>query len=335
MYAAQAAGRTGRPWTVILPFVFVIAVLAGCSGAQTSQGASTPESRDADAAGEAEPEDGDAATDTETDLDVSDRTVISTADLTVEVGDVAEAAAEAKQWIDSAGGHVASESTTTTSGEAPEASLTLRVPADRYDEALVELAELGTRTDLQRNVEDVTEEVADVDSRVESAEASLDRLRDLLDEADTVEDILAVESEISTRQAELEALQARQASLADQTTLGTVNLRLIPPDTYLEEDEKESIGFTGGLVRGWRALLVIAQSLAIVFGWLLPFLMVIAVVGAPVLWWRRNLKRGEQTPAAAGGVSGAGGDAPSAAEDTSDPGADPDSGTAGRTPDPS
>lgn len=223
------------------------------------------------------------------DVDVREREVVHTAELTVETAEIEEAADSAKEWADDAGGHVASESVTAESGdEGPSASLTLRVPTDRYEDALQELGDLGTQANLERQVEDVTEEVADVDSRVESAEATLDRLRELVEEADDVEDVLAVESEISDRQEELEALQARQQALADSTSLGTIELSLLPPDSYLAEDESDSIGFTGGLVRGWRALLSVLEGTAVALGWLLPFLALAAAAVVPALVWRRR-----------------------------------------------
>ncbi|WP_017557600.1 DUF4349 domain-containing protein [Nocardiopsis baichengensis] len=225
------------------------------------------------------------------DVDPAERQVVHTATMTVEADDVEEASARAKELVADAGGHVASERFSPSGTRAPSARLVLKVPQDAYDAALEDLGGLGSRTALEREAEDVTGEVADVDSRVASAESSLDRLRDLLAEADTVEDVLKVESEIADRQAELEALQARQEALSDSTSFGTVELELHAPSGRPADTGDDSIGFLGGLAYGWQALMALADGVAVAAGWLLPFLATAAVVLAPLAWWRRRQGR--------------------------------------------
>ncbi|WP_435108203.1 DUF4349 domain-containing protein [Nocardiopsis synnemataformans] len=235
-------------------------------------------------------------------VEIGDRELVHTAELSVRVEDVSEAVGLAKELTLDAGGYVASERVSTPQGGSPEGSLTLRIPGEDYEGALEELSRLGDRSNLERSVEDVTEEVADVESRIESSEAALETLRGYLEEAEDVDDLLRVEGEIQTRQAELEAFQARLETLRNQTAYSTVHLTLTPPETYLEEPAEDSIGFLGGLDRGWRALVTFGQGVAVVVGWLLPFLVVAAVLGAGPLWWYRSRRRGP-----ARGASSAGG----------------------------
>ncbi|WP_150240833.1 DUF4349 domain-containing protein [Nocardiopsis quinghaiensis] len=237
------------------------------------------------------------------DVEIDDRQLVHTADLSVRVDDVPGAVEHAKELALEAGGYVASETVSTPRGGAPSGSLTLRVPGEEYEGALDGLAELGDRSSLERSVQDVTEEVADVESRIESSEAALDTLRGYLEEAEDVDDLLRVENEIQTRQSELEAFQARLETLRDQTAYSTVNLTLHPPETYLEEPTEESIGFLGGLERGWRALVAFGQDVAVVVGWLLPFLVVAAVLGAGPLWWYLSRRRGRSADTPGEGVS--------------------------------
>ncbi|MFB9801063.1 DUF4349 domain-containing protein, partial [Streptomonospora salina] len=241
-----------------------------------------------DGAARAEDADSGSGSNPAADVSAAERDLVHTADLAVEAEDVAKAAGEAVDVAESAGGYVAAEKVSTAEGEPPHASLTLHVPQERYEAALEDLSALGARADLERRVEDVTEEVADVDSRVESAQASLDRLRELLDEAESVEDVLAVEEQISTRQEDLEALQARRETLAQQTSYGTVRLDLDPPETYVDEGAGDSIGFLGGLRRGWRALVGVARTASVAVGWLVPFAVPAAAVAAAVWLPRRR-----------------------------------------------
>lgn len=295
--AGTLMGRGGARAAGGLAVVLAALLAAGCgsgggesasdAGGAVQEDAVAPEAALEEEAGRAGDGDGAGGGDA-LDVDAEQRLVVHTAMMTVEAGDVEEAAEEAKALVADAGGHVAGESVSPSGTGPASATLVVKVPQEEYDAALEELAGLGERTSLEREAEDVTEEVADVDSRVESAEASLDRLRDLLAEAEDVQDVLKVEKEISDRQAELEALQARQKALSESTSFGTVELSLREPSNRPTTDGDDSIGFTGGLAYGWQALVVVAGGIAVAAGWLLPFLVVAAVLLAPVAWWRRR-----------------------------------------------
>lgn len=256
------------------------------------------------------------------DVEVSDRQLIHIADMTVRVDDVTEASDLAKEMTVEADGYVANESLSTPTDGSPEGNLTLRIPNEDYESALDALAELGDRSALERSVEDVTEEVADVESRITSSEAALETLRGYLEEAGDVDDLLRVEGEIQQRQEDLEALQARLKALENQTAYSTVHLTLVPPATYLEEPPNESVGFLGGLERGWRALVGLGQGLSVLVGWLLPFAVVVAVVGAWPLWLWRQRRRTRRDRAAAAAPVG------SAVDGSAPEGPDPDAAQA-------
>ncbi|MFB4314643.1 DUF4349 domain-containing protein [Actinomadura sp. 21ATH] len=221
------------------------------------------------------------------------RAVVYSADLRVEAEGVEEAAAKAKQLAGAAGGYVANESSST---DPATARLTLKVPADRYAGVLDRLArQLGEKLSLRQEAEDVTEQVADVDSRVRSAEATLASFRKLLDRADTVGEVINVEEQIATRQADLEALQARQKALKASTAYATVSLVVQSPEDAPRRDEDPK-GFVGGLKSGWEAFTGFLSGLALVTGWLLPFLALAAAVGVPAYLLRRRWRRAHPAP---------------------------------------
>ncbi|WP_345714394.1 DUF4349 domain-containing protein, partial [Kineococcus glutinatus] len=208
------------------------------------------------------------------------RSVISTATLTVEVPDVEDAATAATRLATTAGGLVAAARSGGSGGEEA-ATLTLRVPGERFTTLLEDLAALGRRAQQDVTSTDVTAEVADVGSRVASAQAVLATLRDRLPDATTIPDVLAVEGEIARRQADLEALQARQRALADQVALSTVDVTLTRQAAAATAAVEP--GFTGGLARGWEALGSTVRVVALVAGAVLPFAAVAALLAAPVL----------------------------------------------------
>ncbi|MEU8123417.1 DUF4349 domain-containing protein [Spirillospora sp. NPDC049024] len=215
------------------------------------------------------------------------REVVHTADLRVRAGDVEAAAAKAKQLVAAAGGYVERES---TSSEPARSEIALKIPSERYAEVLGRLGtELGTKLSLSQEAEDVTGEVADVDARVRSAKATLERFRKLLDRAGSVSEIMSIEQEISQREADLEALQARQKALADRTRFATVTVTVVTKAPPPVKDEPRG-GFVGGLQSGWHAFTAFVGGVAAVLGWLLPFLVTAAVIGLPLLALRRRLR---------------------------------------------
>jgi hypothetical protein len=214
------------------------------------------------------------------------RAVVYTARLRVRAAHTDQAAAKAKQMTLAAGGYVENESW--TAGD--DATVALKIPSGRYPTVLNDLARLGTKQSLSQNAQDVTREVADVDSRVRSAQTALESFRRLLDRTRSVEEIISVEEKISERQAELEALQARQKALQHSTQYATVTLTLTKP-AKAEAAPEDDGGFFGGLENGWEAFTGFLSGVALVVGWLLPFLALGAIIALPVsLVWRRIVR---------------------------------------------
>ncbi|MEV0420569.1 DUF4349 domain-containing protein [Streptosporangium canum] len=221
-----------------------------------------------------------------------DRAIIYTAEMTVRAKDVTGAADRARQIVTAAGGHLAMEKSDAYSGGEGSAMLVFKIPPGGYPGVLERLGkELGTRESLQQNTEDVTEQVADVESRLRSAKSALDSLRALLKKADTIGEVLDVEREISGRESDLEALQARQKSLASQTSLATLTLNLVGPATVIPEEEDEPSGFLGGLRSGWEGFVTALKIGLTVLGVLLPWLIVIVPLWLLVAFLLRRSRR--------------------------------------------
>jgi hypothetical protein len=160
-------------------------------------------------------------------------------------------------------------------------SVTVRVAPQGVDSLLADLGRLGSQVAVTREVSDVTAEVADVDARVKTAQASLNRVRALLSRAQNLGDVVALEQELSTRQANLESLQAQQRALADQTALATVTLLLV--DVQTPPPPEPTTGFLLGLSKGWDAFTGALAVGLTVLGALLPFLILAVVVVVPTV----------------------------------------------------
>lgn len=224
-----------------------------------------------------------------------DRQVIYTGRMTVRVKDVTAAAGQAKDAVTAAGGHLAREESHSSGRAEASAELEFKIPPSRYAGLVARLGEdLGERLSLNQQTEDVTLQVADVESRVKSAERALESLRTLLAKADTIGQVLDVEREIARRAADLESLQAQQKSLAEQTAMATLTLSLVGPAAAVPAPDDEPAGFLGGLRAGWDSLVAFLSVLVTVVGAVLPWLAVItppAVLAAVVLRRRRRRTR--------------------------------------------
>jgi hypothetical protein len=248
---------------------------AGSSGSLSPQLAAPDGSGDA-ATGEAAPPLGDPG--------ALGRDVVRTAHLTVEVADLAAAGGRIRTAVTAAGGFVAGESSDPTGTR-----LTLRVPVDRLDAVTDGIGRFGTATERSSTTEDATARVADIDGRVAAQQASVTRVRILLDRARTVGEIVSIESELARREADLESLQRRQAVLRDQTALSTVEVWLRPAAAAAEKPG-EPTGFLGGLALGWSGLRTIGLHLAAAAGFLLPLTPVLAVLAGLGFLGRRVVR---------------------------------------------
>lgn len=222
---------------------------------------------------------------------VESRALIRTADLRVAVkpGTVGDQAGRAEDLALGAGGEVFSDDRTT--GKAASASLTLKVPPESLAGVLDRLAALGTEQSRSMSTQDVTQKVADVTSRVQSARDSIARLRILYDHAVKVSDVIAIEGELASRESDLESLEAQQRSLDEQTSMATIRLELttaaVPPAPPHKAGHERGIG--GALATGWHGFTAAAAWVARAAATALPFVVLLAVLaGGALLLWRRR-----------------------------------------------
>ncbi|HEY3686319.1 MAG TPA: DUF4349 domain-containing protein [Streptosporangiaceae bacterium] len=229
------------------------------------------------------------------------RAIVYTADMTVRAAKVDDAIARAKSIATGAGGYVADETTTeaTPNGGQAVSMLVLKVPVAKYQPTVDRIGrELGRRVSLHQTSEDKTTEVQDVDSRVTSAQTSLRRLRKIMDKATTVSDVMSVEREITSRESDLESLQAQAKALDRQTTYSTVDLRIVGPHAVVHRKTAAAPGFWDGLTAGWHALVAFLRVTVMVVGAVLPFAALAAVIAVPAWWfWRRRRGGGGSPPA--------------------------------------
>ncbi|MGY2066206.1 DUF4349 domain-containing protein [Blastococcus sp. SYSU DS0619] len=270
---------------LLAPAALILVLLVGCTDQTGGESQSA-----ADGAGgavtavPAAPGTGESAQD--------DRQVVTTATAALAVDDPAEGAQQISELAESVGGRVEERSVQATSGEdgvdGVVADLVVRVPAAALTGVLADLEDFGDVASVSVSRSDVTATVVDLDARIAALQTSAARLLALMDDAATTEALLAAEQALSERQQELEALQSRRATLADQVELSTLRVHLEP---FGVAPAGGPDGFLDGLGTGWRSLVAVLSGTVVVLGVLLPWLAVAALVAGAILVPVRRARR--------------------------------------------
>ena len=283
------AGRNSRKaFGTAGALLLLVLLLQGCGGGageSRSEGGEASPSM-AEAAGGAEVT---SVQEPETGTEVVegfDRMVVKTAELGIRAGDVRGSAAEAREVSASFGGEVLSAEVYGGSGPV-SADLVLSVPSEEFEAALDELRGLGSRvtTDSVRG-EDVTEEFVDLESRERNLLAAEESLLELYERAESVDDTLEVERELTGIRGEIEQVQGRIQYLERRTASSEISLHLEPVVTAAPQQD-----WSPSLVaaRAWDASLLVLQTAAtatisaVVFCWWLAPALVAGLVR-----WRRS-----------------------------------------------
>ncbi|NYI03226.1 DUF4349 domain-containing protein [Allostreptomyces psammosilenae] len=194
---------------------------------------------------------------------------------------------------DHAGDGYAEDDYPTSVAEASDhSSLTLRIPPERYEAVLDDLAGLGEVVAREQSAEDVTGQVVDLDSRLASQRASVLRIQELMEQAESLSDVVMLEAELSSRQADLDSLLRQREALTGQTDLATVQVHLYGEGSYRADvvEDPDGLGdaFLDAFRGGWSAFRTAVEVLLVVLGAVLPFALVLGVPLFLVLRLRRN-----------------------------------------------
>ena len=158
----------------------------------------------------------------------SERQVISQASMDLEVSDVNAASVQLRGLVQSLGGFI--EHISTSGGPNPEyGSAVVRVPSDRFLDALDGIERLGKALGQSIGQRDVTGEAIDLEARLRSERSTEESLLKLLDRAVSVSDVLTVERELGRVRAEIERLQGQLEFIQRSVALATITVSFVLP----------------------------------------------------------------------------------------------------------
>jgi hypothetical protein len=209
-----------------------------------------------------------------------DAKIIRTGSLQLDVKDVKASLRSARDTIVGMGGYVGA-SQQSSDGTSIVATVTYRIPVDRWEEALDALRALGDEVGEQTDAAEVTDQIVDLGARIRNLQASETALVRHAADAAKIADLLEIETRLTDVRGQIEQLTAQQKNLQDQAAYATLAVTFgteVAAVTKAAEqwDPKNEVDRAGASLIGFLQTLTTAGIwFAIVW---LPVLITLAIV---------------------------------------------------------
>lgn len=207
------------------------------------------------------------------------RMLIRTGDARVEVETLEPAVDALRALAGRLGGYVTSVAMQTGEEHVRQATLTMRIPAERFDEALTAIEPLGDVESVHVGSEDVGEAYADMEVRLANARRLEERLLELLTtRTGSLEDVLAVERELARVREQIERFEGRMRFLRNRVAMSTLSVTVHEPEPLfssrpggnvllrsVRDAGRNFVGFVAGFIASLGVLLPVLGMLWL--GW--------------------------------------------------------------------
>jgi Domain of unknown function (DUF4349) len=224
----------------------------------------------------------------------ADLLIIKTGTLSLQVTGLDGAITAATQKITELGGYP-SASDRSGDGENASASITFRIPAQRWEEALAALRGLADKVLAEKSsTEDVTGQVVDLGARIKNLEATEHALQAIMDRATEIKDVLAVQAELTKVRGEIEEMTAQKGHLEEQAAMSTLTVTFALKPNPVRTEQR---GFdpAAEAEQASASLVSVLQGVATAGIWFaivwLPILIFLSIVGGIVLVVAKRLRR--------------------------------------------
>jgi hypothetical protein len=221
-----------------------------------------------------------------------ERLVIRNANLTLVVEDPAVSAEKIADLAVAFDGFVVNSNvyqTTFAEGVfATQANITIRVPAERLDEALDQIKQDVVEVRSENiSGQDVTQEYTDLESRLRNLEAAEEELREIMASLTRAEDVLSVYQNLRQVREEIEVIKGRMQYFEQSARLSAISIDLLP-DIVSQPLQIGKWQPQGTAKNALEAMISVVQFLADVAIWLLIFSPLLAIPILIIRWWRRR-----------------------------------------------
>ncbi len=212
--------------------------------------------------------------------------IIRTGRAVVQVDSLEPAIARVQRLAVSVGGYVANTSIQSGGAEVREATLELKIPAARFDQATAGLRPIGRLESLTAQAQDVGEEYVDVSARVANSRRLEERLIQLLAaRTGNLEQVLAVERELARVREEIERSEGRLRYLRTRAAMSTLTVNLHEPRPVVGDYPGQS-PIRNAFREAWRNFIRFVAGFIESLGVLVPLLLIGLALWWLVRWWR-------------------------------------------------
>lgn len=220
--------------------------------------------------------------------------VVYTGSLQLVVGDLQASLARARADIAALGGYVSASRESGENG-SPRATVTFRIPSERWADGIAALRALATKVVSEDTATtDVGAQLVDLEARLRNLRASETALQEIAEGATRVTDLLEVERRLTEVRGEIESLDAQRAYLADQVAYGTL-VTTFGLDVAAVSQAAKDWDPAAEVDRATATLIAVVQGIATAGIWFgivwLPVLLVLAVLALVVRWGVRRYRR--------------------------------------------
>lgn len=222
------------------------------------------------------------------------RKLIREADMTLLVQDITKAIEQIEQVTKHLGGYVAEVSQSRGSDGKWSAELTLRIPSERYSEALSRLRQLGEIGSFRDKVQDVTEEFIDLEARLRNLKRSEQHLLELLKRSGKVSELVQIERELSNRRSEIESLEGRLRYLTHQVTFSTIRVSLV--EFRPHPMPQTAFNIAKIFADAFRTTVLILRGILIIMIWIVVLGIIWIPLSALGLWLSRRVTQAKNQP---------------------------------------
>jgi hypothetical protein len=202
----------------------------------------------------------------------TEQKIIRSASLSIEVDDFQARSDALGRIVERSDGFISNSYSYVTDTGRKRGEITIRVPKDAFLSVISEIEQLGTVQSKQTSGEDVTEEYIDLTARLNNSERQEQRLLEILELADDVEDILDVERELARVRGEIEQLTGRITYLDNRVELATISISLYEPEPITH-----SWGIRDAFRAAFEGFVSVIRGLIIAIGYVLPLLILVGI----------------------------------------------------------
>ncbi|MBA2730020.1 MAG: DUF4349 domain-containing protein [Euzebyaceae bacterium] len=216
--------------------------------------------------------------------------VIKDGTIVLEIGEGTfdTAFAEVVRASDRLGGTVVATTTDNSVDGPPAGTVTVRVPADQYEQLLISMRDFGIVRNRRISSEDVSTEYVDLQSRLRQQEAQERFYLGLLTEARDVEDAIAIQQQLQGLQSDIERIKGRLQFIDDRTTFSTLTVELYEPGGIPVTEPPSGPSLAAAWLQAREAFVTVIGALLVTTVALLPLLLIAAAGWGAWRWSRRH-----------------------------------------------